>query len=152
MSYIVFIFKSSFSSFHFPPVFYMERQINFSVDVLFQKLSHVPSFSQAMKFFDRKIGFIAYPSRTLIYFVQESCRSQTSNVTARILPLSYISDKTCQILADNTFCADSYRSRHFLPRSSKNNASSLRILKVKSDRFLQKMYGSYTGVCICKQF
>ena len=49
-----------------------------------------------------------YPSRTPIHFSQESCRSLTNQtLSARIMQASYISDKTCQILADQTFPADS---------------------------------------------
>ena len=47
---------------------------------------------------------VNYPSRTPIHFLQESCRSGTyQTLSARIFDFR----QTCQILADQTFLADS---------------------------------------------
>ena len=48
------------------------------------------------------------------------------------------SDISCKILQDQTFFSK------FFQGTCKNNALSSKILEVKSDRFLQKMYGSST--------
>ena len=83
-------------------------------------------------------------SRTRIHFLQESCRSETLDIffqdhvfSSKImyfLPRSYI------IFQDQTFS-----SQVFLD-TCKNNALSSKMIEVKCDRFLQKMYGSSTGV------
>ena len=59
---------------------------------------------------------------------------------------SYFQDSliSCEILQDKTFSCMIFQD------TCKNNALSFKILKVKSDRFLQKMNGSSTRDCFYK--
>ena len=59
----------------------------------------------------------------------------------QILSCKVLQDQTfsCKILQDQTFSCKIFQD------TCKNNALSSKILEVKSDRFLQKMYGSSTG-------
>ena len=99
------------------------------------------------------------PSRTAMDFLQKSDRSGTyQTLSARILQVSYISDKTCRIQPYQTFPADSdiscmilqdqtFSSKIFQD-SCRNNALSSKILEVKFDRFFQIMNGSLPRVFI----
>ena len=49
----------------------------------------------------------ADPSRTPIHFLQESCRSGTYQTLRKNLPGILHFRQTCQIMADQTFLADS---------------------------------------------
>ena len=68
---------------------------------------------------------------------------QVTSKIREFLP-SYFQDQifSCKILQDQTFSSKIFQD------TCKNNALSCKILEVKSDRFLQKMYGSSTGVII----
>ena len=87
-------------------------------------------------------------------YVQNECECLIYGVTSKIrhflpstskirhfLP-SYFQDSHifCKILQDQTFSSKIFQD------TCKNNALYSKILEVKSDRFLQKMYGSSTGV------
>ena len=67
---------------------------------------------------------------------------------------SYFQDQilSCKILQDQTFSCkilqDQTLSSKILQDTCKNNALFSKILEVKSDRFLQEMYGSSTGVVL----
>ena len=52
------------------------------------------------------------------------------------------SDISCKILQDHTFSSQLFQDTY------KNNALSSKILEMKSERFLQKMFGSSTGLII----
>ena len=76
---------------------------------------------------------------------------QVTSKIRHFLP-SYFQDQifSCKILQDQTFSCkilqDQTLSSKIFQDTCKNNALSSKILEVKSDRFLQEMYGSSTGV------
>ena len=76
---------------------------------------------------------------------------QVTSKIRQFLP-SYFQDQifSCKILQDQTFSCKILQDQTFSCKifqdTCKNNALSSKILEVKSDRFLQKMYGSSTGV------
>ena len=61
---------------------------------------------------------------------------------------SYYQDShiSCKILQDQIFSSKIFQD------TCKNNALSSKILEVKSDRFLQKIYGSSTGVVTYRHY
>ena len=77
---------------------------------------------------------------------------QVTSKIRHFLP-SYFQDQifSCKILPDQTISCkilqDQTLSSKIFQDTCKNNALSSKILEVKSDRFLQKMYGSSTGEC-----
>ena len=75
---------------------------------------------------------------------------QDTSKIRHFLP-SYFQDQiiSCKILQDQTFSCKIFQDQTFSCKifqdTCKNNALSSKILEVKSDRFLQKTYGSSTG-------
>ena len=106
-----------------------------------------------------KIRYFLARSCKARHFLARSCKTRhflarSSKIPARIMPgfqvtskirqflPSYFQDQifSCKDLQDQTFSCKIFQD------TCKNNALSSKILEVKSDRFLQKMYGSSTGV------
>ena len=93
----------------------------------------------------------SWPINPSLYLSKNAGYStSTSFSTPLSISLPYISCKNLARITFQTNLSDSGRSdiscrfRRFLQDTCKNNALSSKILEVKSDRFLQKMYGSST--------
>ena len=111
----------------------------FSSTLLLSRFRHfLPSYFQDQAFSSKILP------RSDIFF-------QVTSKIRHFLP-SYFQDQifSCKILQDQTFSCkilqDQTLSSKIFQDTCKNNALSSKILEVKSDRFLQEMYGSSTGV------
>ena len=110
----------------------------FSSKLLLSRFRHfLPSYFQDQAFSSKILP------RSDIFF-------QVTSKIRHFLP-SYFQDQifSCKILQDQTFSCkilqDQTLSSKIFQDTCKNNALSSKILEVKSDRFLQEMYGSSTG-------
>ena len=109
----------------------------FSSKLLLSRFRHfLPSYFQDQAFSSKILP------RSDIFF-------QVTSKIRHFLP-SYFQDQifSCKILQDQTFSCkilqDQTLSSKIFQDTCKNNALSSKILEVKSDRFLQEMYGSST--------
>ena len=117
----------------------------FSSKLLLSRFRHfLPSYFQDQAFSSKILP------RSDIFF-------QVTSKIRHFLP-SYFQDQifSCKILQDQTFSCkilqDQTLSSKIFQDTCKNNALSSKILEVKSDRFLQEMYGSSTGVKIANKY
>ena len=136
---------------------YVERTLNLWIRVHIYLYLHLYLFCWCCK----NLSFGNFQTLFSIYFQDSSIFFQVTSKIRHFLPRSDIffqvtskirhflprSDIFLQDLArPDTFLQDLARPDIIFQDTCKNNALSSKILEVKSDRFLQKMYGSSTGV------
>ena len=106
-------------------------KISNSFSNLLSRFKHfLPSYSQGS-------GFFFQDTSKIRHFLPRYFQDQA--FSSKLLPRS---DTFLQDLAYQIFSCKIFQD------TCKNNALSSKILEVKSERFLQKMYGSSTGVVI----
>ena len=138
--FIYICFAEAVKIFHLE-IFRLLSQFTFKIQAFSSKL-----LSKFRHFLPRYFQDQAFSSKLLprsgIFF-------QVTSKIRHFLP-SYFQDQifSCKILQDQTFSSkilqDQTLSSKIFQDTCKNNALSSKILKVKSDRFLQEMYGSST--------
>ena len=139
--FIYICFAEAVKIFHLE-IFRLLFQFTFKIQAFSSKL-----LSRFRHFLPRYFQDQAFSSKLLprwgIFF-------QVTSKIRHFLP-SYFQDQifSCKILQDQTFSCkilqDQTLSSKIFQDTCKNNALSSKILEVKSDRFLQEMYGSSTG-------
>ena len=139
--FIYICFAEAVKIFHLE-IFRLFFQFTFKIQAFSSKL-----LSRFRHFLPRYFQDQAFSSKLLprsgIFF-------QVTSKIRHFLP-SYFQDQifSCKILQDQTFSCkilqDQTLSSKIFQDTCKNNALSSKILEVKSDRFLQEMYGSSTG-------
>ena len=143
--FIYICFADAVKSFHLE-IFRLFFQFTFKIQAFPQKGFQVTLKVQAFssKLLHRSGICSKILPRSDIFF-------QVTSKIRHFLP-SYFQDQifSCKILKDQTFYCkilqDQTLSSKIFQDTCKNNALSSKILEVKSDRFLQEMYGSSTGV------
>ena len=121
----------------------------FSSKLLLSRFRHfLPSYFQDQAFSSKIL-----PRSDIFFQVTSKIRHfLPSYFQYQIFSCKILQDQTfsCKILQDQTFSCkilqDQTLSFKIFQDTCKNNALSSKILEVKSDRFLQEMYGSSTGV------